>query len=480
MKTITIRIMFSTFCLVLFISLSAAQDELSSTATALINAAPLDTTKTPYIEGLGESFTASDATSEAYVSLDWTVYQQCLLGTSNMSVTLYRDDEVIFSYTYPPTTFGYGYTHGYTDYIGPGKSHTYKLDRYCWGALCSLHWAPTNPGSTKPLQKPLNVSVSNPGNSDKFINMSWQNGSSLTTYYKIFEGNSQIATTTSTSYTVNTTPAKSANWSVATYTSSYGGHTSEKVGATVATASFHKPLNFFASEDTTVGYIRLGWTCASDYGTHFKIYRDDAEFTMIPVSQKSFLDYDAIPGQRYKYMVKTFNDLSLLFSEPSTEEFGRAVQFSASDGNYVGEVYLFWTDFPADYENELRIFRDGVRLDGVFSDQVEKYDKDIEPGKIHEYKLEAVKDNVIRLTAYEHGFAPADGSVKGSVSTPTGSGGVKNVEMRAYATEVELSSAVSLDGIDDYISVPALHLNSNTVTLSAWIKRDGAQTALPQ
>ena len=89
----------------------------------------------------------------------------------------------------------------------------------------------------------------------------------------------------------------------------------------------------------------------------------------------------------------------------------------------------------------------------------------MDPGKIHEYKLEAIYNNDVRLTIYDHGFAPADGSVKGNVTTPTGTGGVKNVEMRAYATEVNLSSAISLDGVDDYISIDPINLNSNNVTM---------------
>ena len=36
-------------------------------------------------------------------------------------------------------------------------------------------------------------------------------------------------------------------------------------------------------------------------------------------------------------------------------------------------------------------------------------------------------------------------------------------------------NALEFDGVDDYISIPALNLNSNTVTISAWIKRNGEQ-----
>ena len=38
-----------------------------------------------------------------------------------------------------------------------------------------------------------------------------------------------------------------------------------------------------------------------------------------------------------------------------------------------------------------------------------------------------------------------------------------------------IAGALEFDGSDDYVSVPALNLNSNTVTISAWIKRNGEQ-----
>ena len=38
------------------------------------------------------------------------------------------------------------------------------------------------------------------------------------------------------------------------------------------------------------------------------------------------------------------------------------------------------------------------------------------------------------------------------------------------------TGALTFDGFDDYIEIPALNLNSNTVTISAWIKRNGKQT----
>jgi hypothetical protein len=430
--------------------------------------------KEPGPEGLGEVFNASDGSSEQYVYCSWTIYQQCLFG-ADLSIKLYRDGVLIYSYTYPATTFGLGWNHGYYDYVGPNKSHTYKLDRFSSDRLlCNNHWQPTNTGSTSPLKPPINVSITNATSSDKYINMSWQNGSTLTSYYIIYDDGVAIATTTSTSYTVSTTPGNSSVWGVATYSNYYGGHTSSRVQQRRDTAPFKRPENFFASSDTTVGYVRLGWTCDSDYATQFQIYRDDLLYTTIPVAQKAYLDYDIFPGQQYKYYVRSYT--APLYSANSETQFGRSVFLSASDGTYEDEVYLYWTDFPDNpvFEDELVLYRDGVPVEGVFPDQTEKYDRLVDPGKIHKYSLEVKKENNVRLIVNDHGFAPADGSVKGSVTTPTGSG-VKNVEMKAYATSDNLSSALNFDGVDDFISASPLYLNSNTVTLSAWIKRNGAQ-----
>ncbi|MHC4676829.1 MAG: LamG-like jellyroll fold domain-containing protein, partial [Planctomycetota bacterium] len=38
-------------------------------------------------------------------------------------------------------------------------------------------------------------------------------------------------------------------------------------------------------------------------------------------------------------------------------------------------------------------------------------------------------------------------------------------------------NALEFDGVDDYVEIPPLNLNTNTMTISAWIKRDGIQAA---
>ncbi|MBI5476577.1 MAG: carboxypeptidase-like regulatory domain-containing protein [Ignavibacteriales bacterium] len=463
-------------CLLISISAIAQDKQITEVYSPPVAFGPIDTSQEKSASGvLAEYLVAADGASEYRLDISWAVQQACFWG-GPIEVWLYRNDVQIFYYNYGHTGLGYGWTHGYYDYVGPGKSYTYKLVGHYTGAWGCDYWSTwTDVGSTKPIQPPVSISVTNPTGSDKFINMSWGNGSELTNYYKIYEDGAEIGSTYSTSYTVSTTPGNSSNWGVATVGYYSGWYTSSRVEQVAATVPFIRPENFFASEDTTVGYVRLGWTCTSDYATHFQIFRDDILLTTIPVAEKSYLDYSAVPGQRYTYQVRSYNNISGLYSSFSDSKFGRAVFINASDGSYDGKVYVNWTNFPDGFEDELKLYRDGVRIDGVFSGQVEKNDELVVPGKIHEYKLEVLKNTQIKLTISNYGFAPADGSVKGFVTTPTGLGGVKNVEMRAYTTSQNLSRALSLDGVDDYVSIPALNLNSNTVTMSAWIKRNGTQ-----
>jgi hypothetical protein len=460
------------FSLVIISNLAMAQvepqKEIHPQPVAL---SPIDTTQLTITKA--EGMAAADNVSEYRLDINWEVYQRCFWG-GPVSVKLYRNDVEIFSYDYGHTALNAGWSHGYYDYVGPGKSYTYKLVGHYTGAWGCDYWSTwTDVGSTKPIQPPVSVSITNPTGSDKYINMSWANGSTITQYYNIYQNGVQIATTYSTNYTVSTTPGNSANWGVATTGYYNGWYTSSRVEQARATVAFIRPENFFASEDTTVGYVKMGWTCVSDYATHFQIYRDDILLTTIPFAQKSYLDYSAIPGFKHTYKVRSYNNSSGLYSVFSDSKFGRAVFLNASDGTYDGKVNLTWTDFPVGFEDELWLYRDGVKLDGVFSNTFLFNDELVVRGKIHEYKLEVRKNNQVVLTITNYGFAPPTGSVKGSVTTPTGSGGVKNVEMRAYPTSESLSKALLLDGIDDYVSIPPLNLNSNTVTMSAWIKRNG-------
>ncbi len=474
MKTITICFVLLCCWFIGLMPVTAQEKTETSTASEPMMIGHIDTlTFRP--EGVaGETFTASVGESESYIKLYWVVYQQCLLGTF-LRVTLYKSGVgQIFQYTYPSTGYGNGWEQAYYDYVGPNKSATYQLVRHCSGTLCNDYWKPERTGSTLPVQPPKNLLVTNPTNSDKYILMQWSRKSELGDSYYIYDDGAQIATVYDTTYTVSTIPDNSSHWGVATH-SSYG--LSVTVDAVVATAPFKRPENFSASQDTTVGYIRLTWECTSDYGTFVRIYRDDVVLDSVPIAQNYYLDRAVTPGKTYKYQALAFNTDGR-FSVRSDSAFGRAVYLNASDGDdqtYPGYVNVDWTPFPSGFAGELKLYRDGTEIKPIIVGQYFKEDHGATAGQIHKYKLDVLQGTSVVLSVEDYGFLPANGSIQGQVTTSSGSGGVKNVEMRTYPTTEILSKALSLDGVDDYVSVPPLNLNSNSVTVSAWVKRLGAQ-----
>jgi len=72
-------------------------------------------------------------------------------------------------------------------------------------------------------------------------------------------------------------------------------------------------------------------------------------------------------------------------------------------------------------------------------------------------------------------FDEGDGLVVADSSGFGRDGALTNMEQSAWVDGV-VGKGLRLDGADDYVSVPALNLNSNTVTMTAWIKRDGTQS----
>ncbi|MHC4676098.1 MAG: LamG domain-containing protein, partial [Planctomycetota bacterium] len=66
------------------------------------------------------------------------------------------------------------------------------------------------------------------------------------------------------------------------------------------------------------------------------------------------------------------------------------------------------------------------------------------------------------------------GSYDGTLYDPDADPGV-STDAHHIDNCVEGTGALIFDGYDDYIEIPTLDLNSNTVTVSAWIRRDGVQ-----
>lgn len=429
-------------------------------------------------EVLAEVFTASLFTYEDTIKLYWEVYQQCWNG-SNLRIELWRDGVKIYERDYSPVAWGWGWWQRLTFYEGPGKIHNYVLKRWSTAWLCTAYHEFPATGGTDNIRKPTGLTVTNSG-SDKYLNMSWNNATSLATYnYDIFRNSEYKGTTANTSYTVNTNPADSATWGVAVNTNWGQSARTVVVGKTLP---FIKPNNLSASVDTTVGYVRLNWECNSDYATHFQIFRDDSLRATVPVSQKNYHDYtDGPSGDLYfRYKVRSYNNSWLRSSDYSDTVNGRPAFLRASDGSETGAINVSWTTFPSTIGGtawtDILLLRDNSQI--LHFDPGHwvggTYDVAVVPGILHAYTLNILNGNNLLLSLTDYGFTKANGSISGLVTTPGGSG-VKNVEMRAYNSSGSMNEALTLDGYGDYMTAPELDLHSNTVTLEGWINPTGSQ-----
>ncbi|MCK4827410.1 hypothetical protein KA005_67385, partial [bacterium] len=288
-----------------------------------------------------------------------------------------------------------------------------------------------------------------------FANIPWLGGAYSTTGWRFYVG-----------------PNATVQWKLTTKSDAWAcGDNTHSLYVTAKTEQFKIPHIFTVSKDVHPGYVKLNWVCDSEYASHVRVYRDNVLIATVPKSQTEYLDYAALPHTLHEYHVRSYR--SELESGASDRLNGRAVHLSASDGSSVGKVNLRWNDFPSGFEDKLVLERDGVEvIPNVNPGQVSYEDDDAQPGQIHNYTLKVYNNDVLKLIVSDIGFSPANGYISGRVQTST-LGPVKDIAVRAFPTSDILSSALSLDGVDDYIYTPPLKINSNTATLSAWIKRNG-------
>ncbi len=75
------------------------------------------------------------------------------------------------------------------------------------------------------------------------------------------------------------------------------------------------------------------------------------------------------------------------------------------------------------------------------------------------------------------GYWPLDEAAGSSVSDLTAYARHGSVSGATLGVTGQFGNAAALDGVDDSIKVPGLHLHSNTVTITAWINHDGSSQA---
>ncbi len=505
MKIFTINSFLVLCCLLFFSGVLIAQDQekvtefkvnelefdasvFEGTPEVLMTAPPADTTNMP---AATNTISGNNNGSDRYIDLYWEVQCNCFWGCSQVQITIYQNGvqywytNVSVSYLggYHSTT-GWKFSHG-----GPNTTYSYGIVRRNigpWG--CDNSWSKTIEVTTAALIAPISVAASNPS-SDKNVTLSWTNGSdnyiSQYTIHK-YQGSTLLETklVNGTGYTYANRPDLTSD---KTYTykiqAMYGSHRAMSAGANAVVKAYKPPTHFTASRDIIPWRVHLTWQCPSDYATHVRIYRDGELLVTLPKAQTSYDDYSAEPNKLYSYRIASYNinddyesNFNVEGDNQAGEVFGQIGHLLATDGTRADKVQLNWNDFTVykpDLYSQFHLYRDGELITDPNVLPTGYNDFDAVPGKIHQYKINLVKNQDTVLSIIDYGFRPANGSIEGKVVTST-QVGVPNIEVRVWPESDILSKALSLDGVDDYVSSPALALNSNTITISAWIKRNGA------
>jgi len=463
------------------------QSQFENKGAVIMKAAPPDTNNRIQANRIWYTNNGSDR----YIWLGWEIECDCFWGCSPMSVWVYRDGGEIYTGSWNQgyltgriVDLTWQYTHG------PATTHTYTVRRHNVGAWgCDTWWTGSVDATTVPLKAPINVTATNT-DSDKNIYLSWANGSdNPISQYDIlkYEGDTFLESQTVYSTTGHTyankphlTQDKTYRWYIRAV---YGSNTATSAYKTATVFAYKFPYNVTATRDIIPGKVQLTWQCNSEYATHFRIYRyapGDLTGTLIatvPSSQKTCDDITAEPRVTYNYRIVSYNNIDNYESQMSTpaEVLGSAAYLLASDGTEDNKVRVLWNNhnqFNPGFYDQLHLYRDDVEIVDPNIMVTGYNDLDAVPGKIHKYTLKLVKGITDVLVMNDYGFRTANGVIEGKVMTST-QVGVPHIEVRTWAQNEILSQALSLDGVDDYVAAQALKLNSNTVTISAWIKRNG-------
>ncbi len=195
--------------------------------------------------------------------------------------------------------------------------------------------------------------------------------------------------------------------------------------------------------------------CGANSGSAY-VFRDDASSW---VEERKLLAWDCTAQKYFGYSVAICGEAIVVGAEWDDDNgagsgsayiFG----FNRMPGDLDGDCYV-------DYSDADLITRDWLMSGGVVAATTP------EVNAVVQYKFDEGSGST---TAYNSGdLAGYHLNFPGAPNNPSW------VSPGAPPDACDPNSALYFDGVGDYLAIPALNLNSNTVTMSAWIKRDGEQ-----
>jgi len=168
------------------------------------------------------------------------------------------------------------------------------------------------------------------------------------------------------------------------------------------------PDGLVASDGTSPDAVKVAWNIPQG-AEAYELVRNGPDGTKtFRCRSNSHMDTDAIPGQKYRYSVKTVTPHKTSRASKEDEgwrEFEKPV-VKASDGTFTDKVTISWNAVPL--ATSYKVFRDSVPLPTEVpqqtSNKLSLHDAEAVPGTAYKYSVQAVVAN---------GDAPASDPDKG-------------------------------------------------------------------
>ena len=426
------------------------------------------------------SITATANTTLGTVGLGWSHTSENFTGFN-----LYRDSALIATLDSSATT--------YTDLQGlPGTIHTYKIAAYVEkeGQVYGSALTATDP-VTYPALPYVTAPTATPQPDKDQMQLTWTYPTVDTTGYNydgvnIYRDNELIGTVLKTFPGTLTdksgVPGTSYTYSFRTFKYNQAAEDNESSSVSATTTPYpmvKAPENLVTASGTHIGYIPLTWNHTSENHDGFVIERDGQ--IIAEVLKGTRTHKDVVQGiASHSYGVKAFREVDgIKYYSTATTDAGSAQadggtselevpgNFTASD-HLAGHILLEW-EYPEYILSEFEIYRDGILLTTLPTDNRVYYDYTAEPDKTYIYQVQAAYEGASSYRAGDPGSLGSTNTISGMVVTQSNGRGVADVAIQAVADidGNQYIRTVSTDASGHYVIENVPERAGVSITISA-------------
>lgn len=466
------------------------------------DAANVETSKVASIPSAPTDLTASNNTVCEHVALSWTNPADRSCALTSYYTEIYRNA------TYLAQVAGSANTYNDASAV-KGTSYTYKIRSKLVTAKSANNYSSFTTEATGvrtgPLAAPSNVTASADNCAGSAVNLTWIWATTDPSAFRYQRSTSTDFTGATLSAEIagdkrsftDTPPLKNTSYYYQMQTKNVCGDWSawSSYDEGKAPAPPEAPSNVKATAG--INSVTVTWNDNSSSETGFIIERSmfgGGGSTLFNVNSNitSYTDNSLINCQMYSYEVKAKNACNLTGVPSGTPAnavlvpdisatFTAAKKLKASKGYFNDHVKLEWTCDNINRVEYFKIYRkiygsssEGVLITSQNASTAIYSDITAEPGVYYTYTIQAeatcngelIKSNL----SSDVGFKSPTGIINGHVDY-TGGIAVKNARVLIEKSSGSTGSSLSLDGTDDYVSVPDnTGLKPASITIEAWVR----------